>query len=122
LEANSAATGCKRGRELWRDAVVLAGADAMAELDFGRSPDRYQMSARELSRGGQRRFYALRVACAPSSLCGRPDQWLVRLRLLQATSHRVEDCARVVQFLITDLSGYMTGQCIAIDGGLVWSA
>ncbi|HYZ21120.1 MAG TPA: SDR family oxidoreductase [Rhodopila sp.] len=31
----------------------------------------------------------------------------------------VEDCAKVVEFLTTDLSDYVTGQCIAIDGGLV---
>jgi 3-oxoacyl-[acyl-carrier protein] reductase len=30
----------------------------------------------------------------------------------------VEDCARVVEFLVTDLSDYVTGQLIAIDGGL----
>ncbi len=29
----------------------------------------------------------------------------------------VEDCARVVEFLVTDLSDYVTGQTIAIDGG-----
>ena len=33
-----------------------------------------------------------------------------------------EDCAKVVEFLTTDLSDYVTGQCIAIDGGLVRSA
>lgn len=31
----------------------------------------------------------------------------------------VEDCARVVEFLVTDLSDYVTGQTIAIDGGAV---
>jgi 3-oxoacyl-[acyl-carrier protein] reductase len=30
----------------------------------------------------------------------------------------VEDCARVVEFLTTDLSDYVTGTVIAIDGGL----
>jgi 3-oxoacyl-[acyl-carrier protein] reductase len=34
----------------------------------------------------------------------------------------VEDCAKVVEFLTTDLSDYVTGQCIAIDGGLLRSA
>jgi 3-oxoacyl-[acyl-carrier protein] reductase len=29
----------------------------------------------------------------------------------------IEDCANVVEFLVTDLSGYITGQTIAIDGG-----
>jgi 3-oxoacyl-[acyl-carrier protein] reductase len=31
----------------------------------------------------------------------------------------VEDCAKVVEFLTTDLSDYVTGTVIAIDGGLV---
>ena len=31
------------------------------------------------------------------------------------------DCARVVEFLTTDLSDYVTGQCICIDGGMVLS-
>jgi 3-oxoacyl-[acyl-carrier protein] reductase len=31
---------------------------------------------------------------------------------------KIEDCARVVEFLVTDLSDYVTGQTIAIDGGL----
>jgi 3-oxoacyl-[acyl-carrier protein] reductase len=34
----------------------------------------------------------------------------------------VEDCAKVVEFLTTDLSDYVSGQCIAIDGALVRSA
>lgn len=34
----------------------------------------------------------------------------------------VEDCAKVVEFLTTDLSDYVTGQVIAIDGGMVRSA
>jgi 3-oxoacyl-[acyl-carrier protein] reductase len=34
----------------------------------------------------------------------------------------VDDCAKVVEFLTTDLSDYVTGQCIAIDGGLLRSA
>jgi 3-oxoacyl-[acyl-carrier protein] reductase len=31
----------------------------------------------------------------------------------------VEDCAKVVEFFCTDLSDYVTGQCIAIDGGIM---
>jgi NAD(P)-dependent dehydrogenase (short-subunit alcohol dehydrogenase family) len=34
----------------------------------------------------------------------------------------VEDCAKVAEFLVTDLSDYVSGQCIAIDGGMVRSA
>ena len=30
-----------------------------------------------------------------------------------------EDCARVVEFLVTELSDYVTGQCIPVCGGLV---
>ncbi|MEZ5278330.1 MAG: SDR family oxidoreductase [Opitutaceae bacterium] len=30
----------------------------------------------------------------------------------------LEDCAKVIEFLCTDLSDYVTGQCIAICGGL----
>ena len=30
-----------------------------------------------------------------------------------------EDCAKVVEFLVTDLSDYVTGQCISICGGYV---
>jgi 3-oxoacyl-[acyl-carrier protein] reductase len=31
----------------------------------------------------------------------------------------VEDCAKVVEFLTTDLSDYVTGAVIPTDGGLV---
>lgn len=44
---------------------------------------------------------------------GRTD--LVALRRLGT----VEDCAKVVEFLATDLSDYVTGTLIPIDGGLV---
>jgi 3-oxoacyl-[acyl-carrier protein] reductase len=40
---------------------------------------------------------------------------LVALRRLGT----VEDCAKVVEFLATDLSDYVTGAVIPIDGGLV---
>lgn len=30
-----------------------------------------------------------------------------------------EDCAKVLEFLVTDLSDYVTGQCIAVGGGCV---
>ena len=31
----------------------------------------------------------------------------------------IEDCAKVVEFLVTDLSDYVTGRTIIIDGGLL---
>lgn len=32
-----------------------------------------------------------------------------------------EDCAKVIEFLCTDLSDYLVGQCIIVDGGLsIW--
>lgn len=30
-----------------------------------------------------------------------------------------EDCANVVEFLVSDLSAYLTGQCITVDGGAI---
>ena len=30
-----------------------------------------------------------------------------------------EDCAKVVEFLCTDLADYVTGQCISVCGGIV---
>jgi 3-oxoacyl-[acyl-carrier protein] reductase len=52
----------------------------------------------------------------PGSSQGNRDRAeLVALRRLGT----VEDCARVVEFLATDLSDYVTGAVIPIDGGLV---
>ena len=30
-----------------------------------------------------------------------------------------QDCARVLEFLVTDLSDYVTGQCISVCGGYI---
>ena len=49
-----------------------------------------------------------------SSDSNRDRSELVALRRLGT----VEDCARVVEFLTTDLSDYVTGTVIPIDGGL----
>jgi 3-oxoacyl-[acyl-carrier protein] reductase len=52
----------------------------------------------------------------PGSSQGNRDRTeLVALRRLGT----VEDCAKVVEFLATDLSDYVTGAVIPIDGGLV---
>ena len=50
-----------------------------------------------------------------SSQSNRDRSELVALRRLGT----VEDCAKVVEFLATDLSDYVTGAVIPIDGGLV---
>ena len=50
-----------------------------------------------------------------SSQSNRDRAELVALRHLGT----VEDCAKVVEFLATDLSDYVTGAVIPIDGGLV---
>ncbi|MHB1416277.1 MAG: SDR family NAD(P)-dependent oxidoreductase [Chloroflexota bacterium] len=44
------------------------------------------------------------------------DRWAKRLPLRRMGT--TEDCAKVVEFLVTDLSDYVTGQCISICGGL----
>jgi 3-oxoacyl-[acyl-carrier protein] reductase len=52
----------------------------------------------------------------PGSVQGNRDRTeLVALRRLGT----VEDCAKVIEFLATDLSDYVTGAVIPIDGGLV---
>ena len=50
-----------------------------------------------------------------SSQSNRDRAELVALRRLGT----VEDCAKVVEFLVTDRSDYVTGAVIPIDGGLV---
>ena len=52
----------------------------------------------------------------PGSIQSNQDRSeLVALRRLGT----VEDCAKVVEFLATDLCDYVTGAVIPIDGGLV---
>ncbi|HEV8031422.1 MAG TPA: SDR family oxidoreductase [Stellaceae bacterium] len=52
----------------------------------------------------------------PGSIQGNQDRTeLIALRRLGT----IEDCAKVVEFLATDLSDYVTGAVIPIDGGLV---
>jgi 3-oxoacyl-[acyl-carrier protein] reductase len=51
----------------------------------------------------------------PGSIDGNRDRSeQIALRRLGT----VEDCAKVVEFLATDLSDYVTGAVIPIDGGL----
>lgn len=52
----------------------------------------------------------------PGSVSGNEDR---RDRIALRRLGTVEDCARVVEFLCTDLSDYVTGTIIPIDGGLV---
>jgi NAD(P)-dependent dehydrogenase (short-subunit alcohol dehydrogenase family) len=51
------------------------------------------------------------------------DSEATRTRLLQQIPlgrlGLPEDCAKVVEFLVTDLSDYVTGQCIPVCGGVV---
>jgi 3-oxoacyl-[acyl-carrier protein] reductase len=57
------------------------------------------------------------------AVAGGRDSEETRARLLpQIPLRRMgvpEDCANVVEFLVTDLSDYVTGQCIPICGGVV---
>ena len=58
----------------------------------------------------------IKATAIPSSIqSNRGRAELVALRRLGT----VEDCAKVVEFLATDLSDYVTGAVIPIDGGLV---
>ena len=62
-----------------------------------------------MPRRGYRFIAAVEVVAEPEAVA------LVALRRLGT----VEDCAKVVEFLVTDLSDYVTGAVIPIDGGLV---
>lgn len=57
------------------------------------------------------------------AIAGGRDSEESRARLLQQIPlgrlGMPEDCAKVVEFLVTDLSDYVTGQCIPICGGIV---
>jgi 3-oxoacyl-[acyl-carrier protein] reductase len=52
----------------------------------------------------------------PGSAYGNRDQ---SERIALRRLGNVEDCAKVVEFLATDLSDYVTGVVIPIDGGLL---
>ncbi len=52
----------------------------------------------------------------PGSASANRDQ---SRRMALRRSGTVDDCAKVVEFLCTDLSDYVTGQVIAIDGGML---
>jgi NAD(P)-dependent dehydrogenase (short-subunit alcohol dehydrogenase family) len=57
------------------------------------------------------------------AIAGGRDSDETRARLLQQIPlgrlGLPEDCAKVVEFLVTDLSDYVTGQCIPVCGGVV---
>lgn len=44
---------------------------------------------------------------------------MARERVALQREGTIEDCARVVEFLTTDLSDYVTGRTIIIDGGML---
>jgi NAD(P)-dependent dehydrogenase (short-subunit alcohol dehydrogenase family) len=75
------------------------------------------MDHRELHRAGRHRDRRIMATVIPGSVQSNRDRAeLVALRRLRT----VEDCAKVVEFLATDLSDYVTGGAvIPIDGGLV---
>jgi len=68
--------------------------------------------------------YGIRVNCiAPGIITssrviatGQAPEHLARACPLGRLG-KPEDCANVIEFLASDLSGYVTGQCITIDGG-----
>jgi 3-oxoacyl-[acyl-carrier protein] reductase len=57
----------------------------------------------------------MKIVIPGSGQSNRDRAELVALRRLGT----VEDCAKVVEFLATDLSAYVTGAVIPINGGLV---
>jgi 3-oxoacyl-[acyl-carrier protein] reductase len=57
----------------------------------------------------------MQTVISGSSQSNRDRADLVALRRIGT----VEDCTKVVEFLTTDLSGYVAGAVIPIDGGLV---
>jgi NAD(P)-dependent dehydrogenase (short-subunit alcohol dehydrogenase family) len=58
---------------------------------------------------------AFAVTVSPGSIQSNQDRSeLIALRL-----GTVEDCAKIVEFLATDLSDQVTGAVIPVDGGLV---
>src|SRR5215469_14898536 len=70
----------------------------------------------ELHRLGVIATTRIMATVIPGSVQSNRDRAeLVALRRLGT----VEDCAKVVEFLATDLSDYVTGAVIPIDGGLV---
>jgi 3-oxoacyl-[acyl-carrier protein] reductase len=46
------------------------------------------------------------------------DVYIDRRKLPLGRAGTAQDCAGAFLFLLSDLSTYITGQCIAVDGGL----
>jgi 3-oxoacyl-[acyl-carrier protein] reductase len=93
------------GEGRYRPLHAISGAGSRAVRDHG-----------ELHRPGVIATGRIMATVIPGSIQSNRDRAeLVALRRLGT----VEDCAKVVEFLSTDLSDYVTGAVIPIDGGLV---
>src|SRR6266567_3721366 len=67
---------------------------------------------------------AATVARATGEAIITPSQHQDRAELVARELGAIEDCAKLVEFLAIDLSDYVTGAVVPIDGGLVrgWGA
>ena len=64
--------------------------------------------------------YNINVNCIAPGInrTGRPgDRSHMAERIALRREGTIEDCAKVVEFLVTDLSDYVTGKTITVDGG-----
>ena len=98
-------TPIKGSESRYRPLHAVSGAGSRAVRDHG-----------QLHRPRRDRDRTDLATVIPGSIQSNRDRAeLVALRRLGT----VEDCAKVVEFLATDLSDYVTGAVIPIDGGLV---
>src|SRR4029077_9478894 len=79
-----------------------------------RTPGPFGITANSIAPGVIATGRIMTTVIPGSGQSNRDRADLVALRRLDS----VEDCARVVEFLTTDLSDYVTGAVIPIDGGL----
>ena len=97
--------------------VTSAGSGKGADLGGLAGADRICQSLAQAAGAGGHTWHAYlstQAADGQPAVNARDRAELVALRRLGT----VEDCARVVEFLATDLSDYVTGAVIPIDGGL----